>query len=44
VLVLDHGHIIERGNHSQLLSLGGVYARLYYQFASAVEGGDVPLT
>lgn len=32
VLVLDQGHIIERGTHKQLLSLGGTYARLYRRF------------
>ena len=33
VLVLDHGRIVERGNHETLLSLGGVYARLHEEFA-----------
>lgn len=35
VLVLDHGRIIERGNHHQLLAQGGVYANLYRQFVQA---------
>ena len=35
VLVLDHGRIIERGNHHQLLAEGGVYANLYRQFVQA---------
>jgi ATP-binding cassette, subfamily B, bacterial len=35
ILVLDHGRIIERGNHSQLLSLGGGYARSYREFVNA---------
>jgi ATP-binding cassette subfamily B protein len=35
VLVLDHGRIIERGNHHQLLEKGGVYANLYRQFVQA---------
>lgn len=32
VLVLDHGKIIERGTHAELLSLRGHYAALYQQF------------
>lgn len=29
ILVLDHGKIIEEGNHEKLLSVGGHYAELY---------------
>ena len=29
VLVIDKGQIIERGNHDELLALGGRYAELY---------------
>jgi ATP-binding cassette, subfamily B, multidrug efflux pump len=29
ILVMDHGRIIERGTHAQLLALGGTYAGLY---------------
>jgi ABC-type multidrug transport system fused ATPase/permease subunit len=38
VLVLDHGCIVERGTHYELLRDSGVYANLYSQFirASAV--------
>lgn len=32
VLVLDHGHVVERGTHSQLLQLGGTYNSLYERF------------
>jgi ATP-binding cassette, subfamily B, heavy metal transporter len=29
ILVLEHGHIVERGSHAQLLELGGTYARMW---------------
>jgi ATP-binding cassette subfamily B protein len=32
ILVLDHGKIVERGTHSQLLEMGGRYAELYKEF------------
>jgi ABC-type multidrug transport system fused ATPase/permease subunit len=35
IIVLDKGHIVERGNHAHLLAQGGAYARLY-----ALQGSD----
>ncbi len=29
IFVVDHGEIIERGNHAELLTMGGVYSRLH---------------
>jgi ATP-binding cassette, subfamily B, bacterial len=37
ILVIDQGHIIERGTHHQLLATGGKYAHLYRQFVSHSE-------
>ncbi|MEM1098112.1 MAG: ABC transporter ATP-binding protein, partial [Planctomycetota bacterium] len=37
VLVLDHGRIIERGTHAELLKQGEVYANLYRQFIHATD-------
>ena len=31
IVVLDHGRIVEEGSHDFLLSMGGLYARLYRQ-------------
>lgn len=34
ILVMDNGNIVEQGTHSQLLSIGGFYSKLYNsQFA-----------
>jgi ATP-binding cassette subfamily B protein len=41
ILVMEHGSIVEQGNHEDLLAAGGAYARLYEsQFAGAVSEGD----
>ncbi len=29
ILVLEHGHVVERGTHSELLQLDGVYAQMW---------------
>jgi ATP-binding cassette subfamily B protein len=34
VLVLDHGRIVERGRHAELVQRGGPYARLYQEFVN----------
>ena len=40
ILVLDHGRIIERGTHAELLSLGGKYARLCEQSFLETAAGE----
>jgi ATP-binding cassette subfamily B protein len=38
ILVVDDGHIVERGTHDELVAAGGLYAELYQtQFAPQVE-------
>ena len=37
VLVLDHGHIIERGRHDELVARGGVYHQLFRRFVQAAR-------
>jgi ATP-binding cassette subfamily B protein len=35
ILVIDQGHLIERGTHAELVAQGGKYAHLYEQFAQS---------
>lgn len=42
---MEDGHIVEQGNHDNLLEAKGAYARLYQsQFASAVTDLDTSTT
>jgi len=38
ILVMEHGSIVEQGNHAELLAAKGAYARLYEaQFSAPAE-------
>ena len=40
ILVMEHGSIVEQGNHAELLEAKGAYARLYEaQFTAPIEDG-----
>ncbi|MCX8214133.1 MAG: ABC transporter ATP-binding protein, partial [SAR202 cluster bacterium] len=42
IMVVDDGHIAERGSHDELMALDGLYARLYSYATDGVgEDGDV---
>jgi ABC-type multidrug transport system fused ATPase/permease subunit len=40
VIVLDHGRIVEQGNHNQLLELDGIYAK-FYKMAYQAQQADI---
>ncbi len=44
VLVLDHGRIVERGTHPELISRGGIYSALYAQFSKTGVAGRAEAT
>lgn len=41
IIVLDHGNIIEQGNHNELLKMGGYYANLYNSYYTSLNGQEV---
>ena len=44
ILVLEQGHVIEQGNHEQLLAQNGVYAGLLQQADDPDDSGEVVLS
>jgi subfamily B ATP-binding cassette protein MsbA len=42
ILVLDRGRLVEQGTHAELLSRGGVYARLHAAQFERADAGRVP--
>ncbi|CAG7844775.1 putative ABC transporter ATP-binding protein [Pseudoclavibacter triregionum] len=45
ILVMEHGDIVEQGDHDTLLAKGGAYAKLYAsQFEGAHEVEEAPVT
>ncbi|MGC4813669.1 ABC transporter ATP-binding protein [Micromonospora sp. DT228] len=40
ILVMDHGRLVDKGTHEDLVAAGGAYARMYHaQFAVPATGG-----
>ena len=42
ILVMDHGRIVERGNHAQLLAAQGAYAQMWERQQARQEEGGSP--
>lgn len=43
ILVFEHGRIVERGTHAELLRLGGLYASLYLEQFAPEDEFEAPL-
>lgn len=37
IVVLDAGHVVEQGTHNELISRGGLYARMWAEYVSAAD-------
>ncbi len=37
IVVLDHGHVVEQGSHAGLVASGGLYARMWADYQTAVS-------
>ena len=37
ILVLDHGRIVERGTHDELLAQGGLYSQMWEEYQQAIS-------
>ena len=42
IIVLDQGHILERGSHAELLARGGAYAQMWALQQEEREAEDAP--